>query len=703
MRDLQSELAALRRRQTWFKWVFSVIVCGLTALAGLRYLRSGFSVWSVPLIGLTALTLVHLVGRFLASLPGVVLLARNRGPITLRRLDWFPTTGALDRTAVLLPVRNEPVDRFFAGLAAMGRSLAGNGEGGYFDLYVLSDTDDPDTWIEEELAWSELKQELGDVMGVHYRRRDVRLNAKQGNVADFLRRWGRNYRFMILLDADSVMSGETMKRLVRAMCANPEVGILSTQTRLILAETLFGRYTQWTENIRQSVNQVSMDWMCPISSGYFGHNAIIRVAPFMEHCGLPNLPVGEPLRGRILSHDYVEAALMRSAGWAVWLVSESEGSYEECPPTLKDKLVRDHRWCQGNLQYFWLLLARGWSLTDRISLFTPSLRFLLPPAWLAVGSYALAAFLTQPAGGLTAGFWRGLLSAGTTTAEHGTDLVLVLAFATLILAPDLLAGAAIAINRAAAGTYGGRRQVWCSIASSLLVTLIIWPIELHAYATSLLRIWWGHWEPWRAQTRSQPEMRTTWTEAARVYWGVSIAGTACVAALVACGPPLTWMLGPFVVGAVIAIPCAVALGSTRLGRAARERGLFLTPEECRPPAEVLGAAAKPHPLRPRQPWLQVLRDAGVRRLHLSLLRRRRPAAARAYLREIGQRLIQFGPGSLTAREQLAVLRDPDELAALAADPACGAVDPVRTGETEAGFPAELGSSRAELSRPRRSY
>ncbi|MFO1491464.1 MAG: glucans biosynthesis glucosyltransferase MdoH [Kiritimatiellia bacterium] len=287
------------------------------------------------------------------------------------RLDLRKTlppgpSGGVDGTpvAIVMPVFNEDVTRVFEGLRAMYRSIERTGCLKQFDFFVLSDSDDPNKWIEEEVAWMELSRQLDAFGKIFYRKRRHSLNKKSGNIADFCRRWGGRYRYMLVLDADSLMTGERMVEMARVMEAHPEVGILQTAPRIVAADTLFGRLIQFAQAMYGTPFLRGLSFLQMGDSNFWGHNAIIRLKPFMEHCALPELPGNS----RILSHDFVEAALMRKAGYWVWLLPSEEGSYEETPPTLTDFLKRERRWCQGNLQHFWLLFAKGWKRQNRLPL-----------------------------------------------------------------------------------------------------------------------------------------------------------------------------------------------------------------------------------------------------------------------------------------------------------------------------------------------
>jgi membrane glycosyltransferase len=300
------------------------------------------------------------------------------------------------RTAIVMPICNENVSTVFAGLAATCESLAATAAARLFDVYVLSDSSDPEIRAAEVAAWTALRATLGDAARVHYRWRRRRTRRKAGNVADFCRRWGRNYRYMVVLDADSVMSGDCLLSLVRLMEAHPRAGILQTVPHACGLSTLHARAQQFAGRVTGRLFTAGMQYWQLGESHYWGHNAIIRVEPFMEHCGLA------PLRGRgglavdIISHDFVEAALMRRAGWHVWLVPDLEGSYEQQPPNLLEELQRDRRWCQGNLQNARLVAEPGLHPVHRAMFVTGAMAYLSAPLWLA---FVLLGALSWLAGG----------------------------------------------------------------------------------------------------------------------------------------------------------------------------------------------------------------------------------------------------------------------------------------------------------------
>src|SRR5688572_23677902 len=319
---------------------------------------------------------------FWTALSGFVVLLRggDRHAITRSAAPGAPIA-AEARTAVIMPICNEHVARVFGGMRATYESVAATGDLRHFDFFILSDSSDPDTLTAERQAWLDLCVAVGGFGRLFYRWRRHRIKRKSGNVADFCRRWGSQYRYMVVLDADSVMSGECLGTLVRLMEANPSAGIIQTAPRAAGRETLYARIQQFATRVYGPLFTAGLHFWQLGESYYWGHNAIIRVAPFMRHCALKRLPGRGSLSGEILSHDFVEAALMRRAGWAVWLAYDLPGSYEEMPPNLIDELKRDRRWCQGNLMNFRLFLAQELNPAHRTGFVTGVMAYLSAPLW----------------------------------------------------------------------------------------------------------------------------------------------------------------------------------------------------------------------------------------------------------------------------------------------------------------------------------
>ncbi|MCW7492489.1 glucans biosynthesis glucosyltransferase MdoH [Leptospira sp. 2 VSF19] len=284
--------------------------------------------------------------------------------------------------AVVMPVYEENEISIFSRIKVIFTSVEKIHKLPKLDFFILSDTRTPEKWIKEEAAYIELCESTNNFHNFHYRRRKSNLNGKSGNIADFCRRWGKQYKYMIILDADSLVSGDLIIQLIANMEKNPNAGIIQSGTKIFRTTTLFQKLTEFSSYLFSPFFLKGANFWQIDSSGYWGHNAILRVKPFMEHCALPHLPEYGGLGGKILSHDTVEAALMRKAGFEVLCAYELEGSYEENPPNIIDTLKRDQRWCQGNLQHFWFLFGKKIPLINRIHILNGILSYLNSPIWM---------------------------------------------------------------------------------------------------------------------------------------------------------------------------------------------------------------------------------------------------------------------------------------------------------------------------------
>lgn len=284
--------------------------------------------------------------------------------------------------AIVMPVYEENEISIFSRIKVIFESTTKIHKLPKLEYFILSDTRTPEKWIKEEAAYIELCESTNNFNNFHYRRRKSNLNGKSGNIADFCRRWGKKYKYMIILDADSLVSGELIIQLIANMEKNPKAGIIQSSTKIFRTTTLFQKLTEFSSYLFSPFFLKGATYWQINATGYWGHNAILRVKPFMEHCALPHLPEYGGIGGKILSHDTVEAALMRKAEYDVYCAYELDGSYEESPPNIIDVLKRDQRWCQGNLQHFWFLFGKKIPFINRIHILNGILSYLNSPIWL---------------------------------------------------------------------------------------------------------------------------------------------------------------------------------------------------------------------------------------------------------------------------------------------------------------------------------
>jgi membrane glycosyltransferase len=500
-----------------------------------------------------------------------------------------PLSGA--RTALVVPVYHEDPERVAARLRVVMRSLERTGQQALFDLFILSDSRDPARVRAEQAVWARLCNEPGARGRVFYRNRTENKGRKAGNIAEFCRRWGRHYTYFVVLDADSIMAGTTLVRLVGLMEANPRAGLIQTLPQPVGGETLFARALQFAASLYGPIYAAGLAYWFPGRGNYWGHNAIIRTQAFMAGAGLPTLSGKPPLGGEILSHDFVEAALLQRAGWSVWLVPELGGSYEELPSTLRGYLARDRRWCQGNLQHVRLLGARGLAAVSRLHLALGAMSYVVSLLWMlllllttieAVRAHIWAEVAT-PAASLLFQPWP--------VADPRQLVGLAWITAGMLVLPKLLPLALALAQGARRRAFGGGLRLLRAAVAELAVSVLLAPVLMVQHSKAVLGILLGRGVAWTAQQRDgQTE---SWTAVALSYGDITLLGVlwAAIAYLVA--PELMLWLGPVLAGCLLAVPLAVLSSRSDLGGAMRRGGWFLTPEECSPPLELTELSAIP--------------------------------------------------------------------------------------------------------------
>ena len=612
--------ALLRRR--------FVVLGGTLLLTGVATIEmgrvfspGGISAVEVLLMVLFVANFVWIALTFCSALAGLWSGLRPRPTLGLAAA-LASDEPLVQRTAVLMPTYNEDPLRVLSAIEKIYSSLAALGVLESFDFFILSDTTDPDCWVAEEIAWNDCRRRLGATGRLFYRRRFENTGRKAGNIADFCERWGGRYENMLVLDADSVMSGETVLTLARLMATNPGAGILQTVPRLVNRNTLFARAQQFAAAMYGPLLARGFAFWYGGDSNYWGHNAIIRVQAFAAYAGMPVLPGKAPFGGHILSHDFVEAALMRRAGWQSHLLTELGGSYEESPPSLLDHAMRDRRWCQGNLQHMALLTTAGLHPLSRFHLCSGIMSYLASPLWLIfllVGMFAaLQGSLQLPVyffpDRTPYPVWQVIDPELAARLFGATMLVLLM--------PKLFGWIAVAWRPETALGFGGRRRALLGVLAETLFSALIAPVQMLLQSQFVFDVLVGRDSGWKTQTRDDRGM--PFGECWQRHRGHMVAGLLLGGAAWTVYPALLAWMSPALLGMVIAAPVSWMGARLSMGLAARRARLFLIPEETaslplleEPP---VGPA-----LAPGSGLMRVTHDLDVGILHLALLAQHSPA------------------------------------------------------------------------------
>ncbi|HEY1794471.1 MAG TPA: glucans biosynthesis glucosyltransferase MdoH, partial [Opitutaceae bacterium] len=491
----------------------------------------------------------------------------------------------------------------------------------------------------------------------------------------FLRRWGRNYRYMVVLDADSVMTGDALARLVTMMEENPTTGMIQTAPRVVRGVSLYSRLQAFANRLYSPLYLAGLNYWQQHEGNYWGHNAIIRVQPFMEHCSLPQLPGNEPFGGRILSHDFVEAALMRKAGWGVWLAHDVEGSYEEGPPSLIESAKRDRRWCQGNIQHTWLLTARGFRPANRFHLLMGVMAYVSSPLWLLFLILSTWEMWGESAAG--AADAGGPVQTSVFGYQVAIPEALTLFSLTMLLLflPKFASVVALLGRGDEVAQYGGRWRLAASAFLETLGSMLLAPVNMMFNTKFVLFTLLGQGVGWVAQKRAADEDGTDWREAIITHGTSAVFGIIWGASSLVLIPAYLAWLTPVLAGLVLSIPISIFLSKATFGRRAREMGIFLTPEETDPAPELRLlehnlAECQRHlppfePLRADYGLMQAVLDPYINAMHVALLRQRRTGpVAREWFVSLQNRLLREGAARLTEREKMALLLDPESMISL---------------------------------------
>ena len=575
------------RRLRWRRLAFATLTLttagsALTALAAVLG-QNGFSAVDLAMLAAFTLTLPWTVIGFWNAVIGLFLALSQRDPsravVPLSGLDGCdaPLRG---RTAIVVPVYDEDPDLVLRHLEATVEDLDRAGGLDRFEVFLLSDTQEPGLVAAEAQAVAAFQRRCAFADRFHYRRRANNAAFKTGNLWEFLERRGQDFDYMLVLDADSLMTGPAMRRLVRLMDANPRLGILQTLIAGLPSEVGFTRMFQFGMRHGMRAYTLGSAWWQGPAGPYWGHNAIVRIEPFMAHCRLPTLPGRPPLGGLVLSHDQVEAALMHRAGYDVRVLPDEYGSFEINPPCLPEFTRRSLRWCQGNLQYLHLVTQPGWPPMARLQLALAILMYVAGTAWLVF---------------MTLGFVQGALGfdGGTVAsnpwgaAPSALALWLLLAMLTMTFAPKI-AGLVDALADAdKRRSYGGGWRLLAAGVAELIHGMILAPIMAIAEALFIGRLASGRGLTWKVQRRHGAGV--SWAEAARRFWPQTLAGALILTAFASYAPHVLPWVVPVALGPLLVIPFAWLGTRPAVGRTLARWRFAAVPEELAPPPVVARA------------------------------------------------------------------------------------------------------------------
>ena len=550
----------------WRRIGFAALVLGSSAaLLGLlaaTLFTAGPDLIGAGMLLLFALTLPWTTIGFWNAVIGFALMSFARdpaGPVAPHLRNIAGDEKITSHTALLICIRNEDTQRLSRNLTWMLEGLVATREARWFHLCILSDSNQPGIAAQEEKIAAAISDRFGAALTVTYRRREQSSGFNAGNIRDFCEGWGEIHQFAIVLDADSVMTPGAMLRLVRIMQVEPQIGILQTLVTGLPSNSAFARIFQFGMRLgMRSYTLGAASWQGDCGP-YWGHNAILRLAPFIEHCRLPVLPGKPPLGGHVLSHDQLEAVLMRRAGYEVRVVPDEEGSWEENPPTLPEFIRRDLRWCQGNMQYFHFL----------------TLPRLLPVSRCQLG-LAIAMYISSPA--LVAFLLLGLIRQIPFRMDLGVSLFIVTF--TMILAPKIATLADVLSRSDLRRAYGGVARVVASVFLEFVFSMLIAPVSAVAVTLFMLGLPFGRRVGWTAQQRDAAGV--PFLKAARRLLPQTILGILLVAWLWKVAPGAIWYWAPMSLGLAGAIPLAMVTAHPLVGRALAAVGICRIPEEARP-------------------------------------------------------------------------------------------------------------------------
>ena len=564
-------------RRALFAVLFVLTMVGSLGLAALALSPGGFRFPDIVALVLFAVTLPWMVAGFCNAVIGFIIMRFSADPVAavlpavgLVR-DDDPVTAS---TAILLCVRNELPVRTIRNLAPMLEGLCVSGYAERFHLYILSDTSDPEFAVKEEAQFSELIAAWRDRIAISYRRRAVNSGFKAGNIREFCERWGSRHELAVTLDADSFMPADAIIRMVRIMQVDPRLGILQGLIVGLPSTSLFARIFQFGMRLGMRSYTIGSAWWQGDCGPYWGHNAVLRLKPFMEHCQLPSLGKDGEAERHILSHDQIEAALMRAAGYHVRVFPREDLGWEDNPPTLLEFMRRDLRWCQGNMQYRPLVTLPNLTPVSRYQLVLAILMFIGSPAWvgLLVLATAALALCDDPANIMRSDAGSALLIG-----------VLVMWFS-----PKIAGALDVLLDESERRAFGGGGRFTVNFAIETVYSIVLCPILWISHTIFLFGRLFDRDINWMGQVRDDHVV--PFALAMRDLWPQTIVGCLSLG-LVAFSQP--WAL-PYILllagGPAFAAPFATVTAWPVLGSLAARIGIGRLPEETTTPEDLLELA-----------------------------------------------------------------------------------------------------------------
>ena len=534
------------------------------------------------------------------------------------RLIKQPEQEAEFTTAILLPIYNEDPLRIKAALRLMRDDLLAKAPGKYA-FFILSDTNKADAWVAEEQAFMDLVNKDENACPVYYRRRQNNHERKAGNIGDWVKRWGAAYEAMIVLDADSIMSAECMLTLSRRMAASPGVGLIQTLPTIVRANTLYGRLQQFANHCFGPIYAEGLSAWHGLSSNFWGHNAIIRTRAFAESSHLPILPGKPPFGGHVLSHDFIEAALLRRAGWGVRFDTDIQATFEESPPSLIDVMIRDRRWCQGNLQHTPFMFAQGFVLPTRLHIFSGLMSYLSAVFWLSLIVVGLA-IAVQARYVRPEYFANPSLFPTWPVFDSERALSLFFVSMAIVIAPKVFGWFAALINIPRCMKFGGPILLTLSTFTEMVMSALYAPILMVHQFGVVVNIFRGKDSGWMPQSRDDGAL--SWAAVARAHIGHTVFGIILAIISLLLSKELFYWLLPITGGLMLSIPLSWISGGARRTKLIKWLGILRAPEE-KFPAPILVALEKQlshiEPQHQQHAFVRLLHDPRLCEWHIAQL------------------------------------------------------------------------------------